>query len=154
MSHGFHTTRPIEFDAVIVGAGPAGCAAARQLALSGHSVALIGRSPGRRTLGESLPPSCTRLFDRLGIRDSIDRAGFVRATGNTVQWAGQAKRVERFDGDRYGYQVSREVAGAGNEWRVTYDRTLANTASRAEARGAWLLDCSGRSGVVARRGWR
>ena len=179
MSHAFHSTRPIEFDAVIVGAGPAGCAAARQLALSGHSVALIGRSPGRRTLAESLPPSCRKLFERLGIRESIDRAGFIRATGNTVQWADQARRVERFDGDRYGYQVPRDrfdallldaarhagvtvcenavvrdVARAGNEWRVTHYRTLANSASRAEARGTWLLDCSGRSGVVARRGWR
>lgn len=179
MPRAFHATRPIEFDAVVVGAGPAGCAAARQLALSGHSVALIGRSPGRRTLAESLPPSCTSLFDRLGICESIDRAGFLRATGNTVQWADQAKRVERFNGDRYGYQVPRnrfdslmldaahhagvtvfengvvrDAGRAGDAWRVSYDQTVGNAQSPAEARGRWLLDCSGRSGVVARRGWR
>jgi flavin-dependent dehydrogenase len=119
------------------------------------------------------------LFDRLGIRESIDRAGFLRATGNTVQWADQEKRIERFDGDRYGYQVPRnrfdslmldaahhagvtvfenavvrDVARAGDEWQVSYDQTVANAQSPAEARGTWLLDCSGRSGVVARRGWR
>lgn len=179
MSRAFRSEQLNAFDAVVVGAGPAGSVAARQLALSGHSVALISRSPGRHTLAESLPPSCTKLFERLGIRESIDQAGFIRATGNTVQWADEARRVERFDRDRYGYQVRRDVfdallldaaraAGATvvesgvvrdighetDEWRVVYERVTAQSADRAELRATWLLDCSGRSGVVARAGWR
>jgi len=75
-----------DVDVAIIGAGPAGSTAASQLASWGHSVALIGRPP-RRSLAESLPPSCTKLFDRLGIRDAIDEAQFIRASGNTVQWA-------------------------------------------------------------------
>ncbi len=166
------------FDAVIIGAGPAGSAAARQLALSGHSVALIGRAATRRALAESLPPSCTKLFDRLGIRDIVDHAGFVRATGNTVQWADQPRRVERFEDGRHGYQVRRNdfdallldaarAAGAtvfencavrdveheNNLWQVGYDRPSAAEGS-GFAHGRWLLDCSGRSGVIARAGWR
>ncbi len=163
------------FDVVVVGAGPAGAAAARQLASWGHSVALIGRGVGRRGLAESLPPSCTKLFDRLGIREAVDDAGFIRASGNTVQWAGQPTRAEPFEPTVFGYQVERDrfdallVDGArragavviddavvrdverdGDEWRVRYDRA----SERAEARAPWVLDCSGRSGVVAKRGWR
>jgi flavin-dependent dehydrogenase len=126
-------------------------------------------------LGESLPPSCAKLFDRLGIRDVIESAGFMRATGNTVQWAGQSKRVEPFDAGARGFQVARDrfdtlvmnaarAAGAtviddavvrdvqrdGDESCISYDR-----ASRsAKLRAPWVLDCSGRAGVIARRGWR
>jgi flavin-dependent dehydrogenase len=169
------TDRNACFDVVIIGAGPAGAAAARQLASWGHAVALIGRGPGRRALAESLPPSCTKLLDRLGIRDVIDAAGFVRATGNTVRWAGQPKRVEFFDKGVLGYQVERarfddvlvatargigatviddavvrDVIRHSGEWSVEYDRGSTRTSVRA----VWVLDCSGRSGVVARRGWR
>jgi YD repeat-containing protein len=167
--------RQSTFDIAIIGAGPAGAAAARQLAAWGHSVALIARGIGRRPLAESLPPSCTKLFDRLGIRDVIDGAGFVRATGNTVRWAGQPERAEFFESGAFGYQVQRDRfddllvatargAGAtviddavvrdvirdGDEWRVEYDHASRRTAVHAP----WVLDCSGRSGVVARRGWR
>ena len=162
-------------DIAIVGAGPAGAAAARQLALWGHSVALIGRGVAQRTLAESLPPSCVKLFDRLGIHDAIDDAGFIRATGNTVAWAGQPTRVESFEAGAFGYQVPRDrfdallvdtarnaganvianavvrdVERAGDEWKIGYDRE----SSRDVIRAPWVLDCSGRSGVVARRGWR
>jgi flavin-dependent dehydrogenase len=161
-------------DVAIIGAGPAGSTAARQLASWGHSVALIGRSP-RRALAESLPPSCTKLFDRLGIRDAIDAAQFIRASGNTVQWAGQPKRVELFEPAVFGYQVSRdrfdevlidsarvagvgvvddgvvrEVEGKAGEWLVHYDRESTHHTVRAP----WILDCSGRSGVIAKHGWR
>lgn len=163
-----------DVDVAIIGAGPAGSTAARQLASWGHSVALIGRRP-RRSLAESLPPSCTKLFDRLGIRDDIDDAQFIRASGNTVQWAGQPKRVEPFESGVFGYQVSRDrfdavlvdsarhsgatviddamirdVARDGDEWWIRYDRALSHHTIRAP----WILDCTGRSGVIAKRGWR
>src|SRR5437868_58552 len=150
-------------DVAIIGAGPAGSTAARQLALWGHSVALISRGP-RRSLAESLPPSCTKLFDRLGIRDAIEDARFIRATGNTVQWAGQPERVELFESDVFGYQVARDrfdavlvdsarrggatviddgavrlVERDGDEWRVNYDRA----SSQHSMRAPWILDCSG-----------
>jgi flavin-dependent dehydrogenase len=167
--------RQSTFDVAIIGAGPAGAAAARQLASWGHSVALVGRGTGRRALAESLPPSCTKLLDRLGIRDAVDGAGFVRATGNTVRWAGQPERVEFFEAGVFGYQVQRDrfdnllVAAArgagatviddavvrdavrdGDDWRVDYE----HGSGRAAVRAPWLLDCTGRAGVVARRGWR
>src|SRR5215212_4659490 len=163
-------------DAAIIGAGPAGTGAARFLALWGHRVALLGRAPARRSLAESLPPSCTKLFDQLGVRDEIDSAGFVRATGNTVLWAGSLPRAESFGAGERGYQVDRGpfdallkraalAAGAevfenttvraversGDEtWRVEYDAD-GNTGS-LDAK--WVLDCTGRAGLLARRGLR
>src|SRR3954471_20089742 len=98
-------TAAAHFEAVIIGAGPAGAAAARLLALWGHEVLLIGRAPSRRPIAESLPPSCVKLFERLGVRADIDGAGFVRATGNTVKWGGGEPRVELFDPIAQGYQV-------------------------------------------------
>jgi flavin-dependent dehydrogenase len=172
--HGQNVEQILNVDVAIIGAGPAGSTAARQLALWGHSVALVGRSP-RRALAESLPPSCTKLFDRLGIRDAIDEAGFIRASGNTVQWAGEPKRLEPFESGVYGYQVARDqfdavlaqsaresgvelIEGAvvrdvkrrGDHWQIHYDRASAHQTVRAP----FILDCSGRSGVIARREWR
>jgi flavin-dependent dehydrogenase len=168
--------RPEIADVAIVGGGPAGAAAARLLSQWGRRVVLLTRGPNPRPLGESLPPSCTKLFDQLGIRGSVDGAGFVRATGNTVQWAGKPRAVEMFDPDVQGYQVSRdafdalllaasEASGATiirdvnvtsvdrletSHWGVGYHGLAGG--SLVDAR--WVLDCSGRSGVVARREWR
>jgi flavin-dependent dehydrogenase len=138
-------------------------------------VIVLARSPRQPALAESLPPSCVKLFDEIGVRVVMDRAGFVRATGNTVQWADRARRVELFDRAGLGYQVSRDrfdevlldgaqAAGALVErdvsvreatfeldvWRVQIDRS----AGQDEVRARWVLDCSGRAGVIARRGWR
>ena len=163
------------FDATVIGAGPAGAAAARLLASWGHRVALIGKPPRKQSLAESLPPSCAKLFDQIGVRSEIDDGGFIRATGNTVCWAGRDRRVEPFDAALKGYQVARDVfdallissaerAGArvmldatardavreGDEWRVSFDSTSGNE----EVSSRWLLDASGRAGVLARRGLR
>src|SRR5215831_3528112 len=162
-------------DVAVIGGGPAGSAAARLLASWGQSVIVLARSPRQPALAESLPPSCFKLFDEIGVRAAIDRTGFIRATGNTVQWADRARRVELFDRAGLGYQVSRErfdevlldgaqAAGASVErdasvreatlerdvWRVLIDRP----AGPGEVRARWVLDCSGRAGVIARRGWR
>jgi flavin-dependent dehydrogenase len=158
-------------DVVVIGAGPAGSAAARLLASWGHSVVVLGRAPHQPALAESLPPSCTKVFDQIGVRVSIDNAGFLRATGNTVRWGSSATRIEPFDAGVAGYQIERDrfddllataahAAGAlvrtdlaardatreGTTWRVAFDG--------GELRASWLLDCTGRSGFIARRGLR
>ncbi|MEP6495169.1 MAG: FAD-dependent monooxygenase [bacterium] len=162
-------------DVVVIGAGPAGAAAARLLASWGRSVVIVGRSPSRRQLAESLPPSCAKLLERVGVRSAVDSAGFIRATGNTVKWAGGDTRAEFFDAGTYGYQVSRaefdgvllsaaenaratvyrdatvrDVERTADDWSVAFDAGDA----RHTVSSRWVLDCSGRSGVVARRGWR
>ena len=169
-------------DVAVLGGGPAGASAARLLAAWGRSVVLLTRPATTPPLAESLPPSIDRLFDLFGVRASVEAAGFVRATGNTVWWDGSAVRRERFGGGARGYQVvqrdlerillelareagarvlegsdvrrvegwERPAGGSRRPARVYYRRGAA--ARSREAR--WVLDCTGRTGVIAKRGLR
>ena len=163
------STNPI----VVLGGGPAGSTAARLLASWGHDVVILARGGGvERTLGESLPPSCVALLARIGAQD-LDVGGFLRSSGNTVRWAGGDERVESFAAGQFGYQVeraafdaflSRGAAGAGadvraaNVTRVELGQPTTITCDQdgtsAMLRASWVLDCTGRSGIIARAGWR
>jgi flavin-dependent dehydrogenase len=168
-------------DVVIVGGGPAGAAAGRLLASWGHSVTLLSKTAEEsRGLAESIPPSTHKLFEQIGIASAIERAGFLRTRGNTVWWASRERRVETFgeSGAAFGYQVFRPqfdrvlrsaAAEAGVDVRrhacarhvalnapttgqsalaeVVLDRDSAQSSLRAR----FVLDCSGRAGVVGRR---
>ncbi len=141
---------------LVLGGGPAGCAAALLLARWGHEVVLV-RRPARlsSTLAESLTPSCGKFFDLLGIADAVDAAGFVRSTGNTVWWGSNETRVEAFAGGARGWQANTAalehllldyVRAAGV---TVVERTLpAEDAARLPA--VVRLDCTGRAGVLAR----
>ncbi len=170
-------------DVVVIGGGPAGAAAARLLADRGHSVRLLAKpADDARTLGESLPPSCRGLFDLIGVTVEIEAAGFLRSTGNTVWWGGRGPSAVRFAGDGAGWQVRRSAldrlllrlaaeAGAAVDTDAMVRRVdLAPASARAGAAESsiryvtgvahgslaarFVLDCSGRAGVVARRGFR
>ncbi len=159
---------------VILGAGPAGSAAARLLASWGLDVIVLSRRASHdRALGESLPPSTVALMERIGL-SGLGSTGALRSTGNTVRWGNDAERVEQFAAGLYGYQVdraifdaflAREATGAGadvrlgaNVIRVTRDRpatvTYEQDGETRTLRADWILDCSGRTGVIARDGWR
>lgn len=66
--------KPNHFDAVIVGAGPAGSTAAILLARAGWAVALVEkqRFPRRKVCGECLAASNLPLIDALGIGAAFD----------------------------------------------------------------------------------
>jgi flavin-dependent dehydrogenase len=155
-------------DVLVIGGGPAGCASARLLASWGHRVRLVTRPIDRsRGLAESLPPSTHKLLAEVGVLDAIERRGFYRSTGNTVFWASREPRVEAFDG--LGFQVFRPdlddlMLGAARLAGVEVE--IADCGLRiadwiadwtADWTADWIadcpvvLDCSGRTGVVARR---
>ena len=149
-------------DVLVAGGGPAGACAARLLALWGHRVRLITPTAvaAPADLAESLPPSCRKLFDLLGVTNAIDGAGFVRSTGNTVWWGDQSTRVEPFSGDQLGWQVTRDslsavLLDAARTAGVEIRDARVTAADVEAAPEPVVLDCTGRSGVVARsRGWR
>ena len=76
-----------EQDAVVIGAGPAGCSAAAILAEHGRRVLVVEREHfPRYRVGESLIPFCWYSLERLGLVERVDRSGFVTRK-HSVQFA-------------------------------------------------------------------
>ena len=157
-------------DVFVIGAGPAGSTAAQFLASWGWSVTLVHRAASHPPLAESLPSSTRKLLHFLGQLDRVDAAGFYPNQGNVAQWAGAARATRTSDA---GFHVSRDqfdrvlrdaaVAARvrmvdavvrrvemGDPIRVTY----ATRDGVATSHARYVLDCSGRAGVIARRGFR
>lgn len=167
-------------DVAVIGAGPAGSTIGRLLAEWGYSVLTLNRPQrAKPCLAETLPPSSRKLFNFLGILNSIDEGGFYRTSGNTAWWGNTEKREEHYSGPQqsWGYQVLRKE----------FDQLLSNLAEKSGARiysnaivrhvdlnsddsarlefdfqngvrreihSRFVLDCSGRAGVLARKEFR
>lgn len=102
-------------DVLIIGGGPAGATAAALLAREGRQVVLLEKAHHPRFhIGESLLPANVALFDKLGVRDQIERIGmpkwgvefvspdhdhvtrleFAEAWDKTMPYAWQVRRSE------------------------------------------------------------
>src|SRR5664279_184589 len=69
------------YDALVVGAGPAGASAAYWLAVAGHSVLVVDkkRFPREKTCGDGLTPRAVRQLDDMGLASALE--GFQRYEG-------------------------------------------------------------------------
>jgi len=75
-----------DYDAIIIGGGPAGTTTATLLAEKGHRVLLVEKTTfPRYHVGESLMPFCWFTLDRLGVIDRMNEIGFTRK--HSVQFA-------------------------------------------------------------------
>jgi flavin-dependent dehydrogenase len=164
------------YDVAIIGGGPAGSTAATLLTRAGHRVVVLEREKFPRFhIGESLLPFTVSAFDRLGVREKMDRQ-FMEKHGGEINSACGTKRVKFYFKDGYhsrrdrAYQVTRsefdkllldhsreEGAEVREETSVTGihfedDRVrleIQSARSPAEEVSArYLLDCSGRQTVI------
>ncbi len=84
------------WDAIVIGAGPAGCTAAILLARGGLRVLLLDKSaaPPPKVCGEYLSPGCLRILDRIGALQAVREAGARRLSGMLIHTAaGQSLRA-------------------------------------------------------------
>jgi 2-polyprenyl-6-methoxyphenol hydroxylase-like FAD-dependent oxidoreductase len=158
-------------DVIVIGAGPAGATSAALLASWGRSIVLVHRESAQPGLAESLPASTRKLLRFLGQSDIVEAASFHPNFGNISRWAGK-HAVTR--SEEHGYHVSRPEfdgvlrAGArrcgavlveGQVQNVEFGRSVkvdvtAGDGSSLGYDAAFALDCSGRGGVIARKGLR
>ena len=165
---------PLVADVAVVGAGPAGALAARQLAVFGLKVVLIHHPrSNRQHLGESLSASAPRLLASYG----LELPGSVyapRPNDHFVRWGGREERIpaqpepgagegqrlvrrDRLDDwalDEARRAGARIVEGSaapdtGNETAALVVRRPGESDLRIAA-GAFV-EASGRSGVLTRR---
>ena len=160
-------------DVAIVGAGPAGSLAARQLAVFGLDVVLVHQPRrNRQHLGESLSASAPRLLGSYGL-EVPESVHAPRPNDHFVRWGGREDRIaaQPEAGGGEGQRLIRRDRlddWALSEARAAGARVIVGSAARdREAGGAALVvrrqgenerrvtagalvDASGRSGVLTR----
>src|SRR5712692_8476871 len=101
------------YDVAIIGGGPAGSTAATLLARAGRCVIVLEREKFPRFhIGESLLPFSVQTFDRLGVREKLDRT-FLPKYGAEIVAACGTKGVKFYFKDGFrsrrdrSYQVTR-----------------------------------------------
>ena len=105
-----------QYDVIVVGAGPAGCATAIACAQQGMHVTLMERDTfPRHRPGETLHPAIEPLLGQLGMLRELNELSCLRHEGHWVHWEG-APRFVAFGGDAAGpwrgFQIERAALDA------------------------------------------
>jgi 2-polyprenyl-6-methoxyphenol hydroxylase-like FAD-dependent oxidoreductase len=115
--------------AIVLGGGPAGCAAAITCAQRGLPVAIVERTRfPRHRPGETLHPGIEPLLEQLGLAEAVRSAGFLRHAGTWVRWSGE-RRFESFGADEHGPWLGFQA------WRADFDVIMLD---RARALGVQI----------------
>ena len=132
-----------DFDAVIVGGGPAGASAGVHLAAAGARVLLAERErfPREKLCGEFISPECLEHFARLGVLGRMESAG-GSPVSETVFYAPSGRGVA-VPSAWFG-----TVSGGGDALGLSRAEMDARLLARAREAGAVVLEESALAGVV------
>jgi flavin-dependent dehydrogenase len=167
------------YDAVIVGGGPAGTSAAIHLAMRGARVLLAEQKkfPRAKLCGEFISPECLEHFERLGVMErmleaegaELTETRFYSRSGRSVnvpsEWFGAARRgalgLSRAEMDarlmararEAGVEVLEEAQGTGLlfEGKRVQGVSLKTGGQVLEACALVAVDATGRGRALARR---
>jgi len=163
---------PELYDVIIVGGGPAGSTAGTLLAKQGWKVAIFEKEQFPRfKIGESLLPGSLCTFERMGVKEKIDRADVIVKHGGKILSAcgtrtnrflfsnvfrckyPTAYQVERSRFDQILLDHAAETGCAVRQGVKVTDFTCAQDGiiirtTAGEFCGRYLIDCSGRNALV------
>jgi len=125
----------MNYDVIIIGAGPAGSTVSTLLAREGHRALLLEKSwfPREKLCGEFITPECLNVFDRLGVSERMFDAG-----AKTInQWM-------LFAPNGRGVRVPMEWIADGHKHAIGISRARMDLI---------LLDCAREAGVDVREGF-
>lgn len=126
------------FDAIVIGGGPGGSAAATYLARANRRVLVLEKEHFPRFhVGESLLPYNQEIFREMGVLPALEAAGFPKKLGAQFHLGNSSKSLKlvfsngQFTRERTAFQVE----------RATFDDLLLKhaRASGAEAREGWTV---------------
>lgn len=163
-------------DCLVVGAGPAGCAAAIDMRRAGLDVVVIDRGEFPRfRIGESFLPRTKRAFRRLGVLERCMALPHAHKVGVEISLGDRRYGSRHFffrdtlgDGEKDAFNMARvhldamlvdaAVALGAEVWTSCALRAVAAHSDdgvrvmtdRGEVRARWMIDASGQASVLGR----
>jgi flavin-dependent dehydrogenase len=165
----------MEVDVFILGAGPAGCSAALNLAPFYRTLLIDRNAVPKPRAGESLPPAANKLLGDMGLLAEFQTQGHMPYYGNRSRWGSEHLRETDFLRDPlgHGWHLDRQAfeiwlrkkaieRGAAllaparlahlewdeeQRWKIL----LLQENRRMEIQARLLMDAGGRTPVLARR---
>jgi len=165
----------MEVDVFILGAGPAGCSVALNLAPFYRTLMIDRNSLPNPRAGESLPPAANKLLSDMGLLDEFRQQGHLPYYGNQSRWGSEHLREVDFLRDPMGHgwhldrqefeiwlrnrALARGVAllvparlvhvecDDNQRWKIT----VMHAEQRMVIQARVLIDAGGRTPVIAKR---